>query len=125
MRVLAEIRWCETHKQSTDSDETCYGFFDRRVNPCVVVDAQVTRKDECPDCDGDKVVPADCGCGGDWDGRNHVCDPGDTEQPCPSCSVEPKQTEQNIERAADIIRRSTVRTSDLISIGGGRMGIRE
>ena len=44
MRVLAEIKWCETHKQSTDSDETCYGFFDRRVNPCVVVDVQVTRK---------------------------------------------------------------------------------
>ena len=28
-------------------------------------------------------------------------------------------------RAADIIRRNTARTSDLISIGGGRMGIRE
>ena len=33
--------------------------------------------------------------------------------------------EHRLERAADIIRRSTVRTNDLISIGGGRMGIRE
>ena len=48
MRVLAQIQWCETHKQSTDSDKTCYGFFDRRVNPCVVVDAQVTRKADEP-----------------------------------------------------------------------------
>ena len=93
MRVLAEIRWCETHKQSTDSDETCYGFFDRRVNPCVVVDAQVTHTtagstprpyNQCPDCDGTGEAVAEWG-----EEFQSVM------EPCPTCSVEPKQTEQN------------------------------
>ena len=68
---------------------------------------------------------------------NSVCTKCGEYVPCPSCSVEPKQTEQNmrgqhddhperrLERAADIIRRNTVRTSDLISIGEGRYGVAE
>ena len=75
MRWLAEIQWCETHKQSTDSDKTCYGFFDRRVNPCVVVDAQVTER--CADCNGSEIILTKRD-----DGKP------DDRKPCPSCSEE-------------------------------------
>ena len=128
-------------------------------------------KQPCPDCDGTRKRAVAAGNdGGIWVKRGN--------EPCPSCSVGPKQTEQNkgqhddhpercpdcdgtgtqakpynrpskttttyasaevdelrpcpscseevrMARAADIIRRSTVRTSDLISIGGGAYGIAE
>ena len=128
MRVLAEIRWCDTHGKSVIvADDPLFCTWGESIWEsalCVVVDAQVTRTTadptprpykQCPDCNGAEYICPGCRAG-QCDG--HIV-------PCPSCSVEPKQTEQNIERAADIIRRSTVRTSDLISIGGGRMGIRE
>jgi len=130
MRVLAEIRWCETHGRE-EGWPNCPEKGSKET--CVVVDAQVTRttagstprpyKQPCPDCDGTGYVGPEPGTHG-------------MSADCPSCSVEPKQTEQNkgqhddhpegnIERAADIIRRNTARTSDLISIGGGAYGIAE
>ena len=72
--MLAEIKWCETHKQSTDSDKTCYGFFDRRVNPCVVVDAQVTAKIPSDD-DVFEILADDPGpISGGYRGTNYVGD---------------------------------------------------
>ena len=125
MRVLAQIQWCETHGTNTSGDPDRCRHMDYG-NDCVVLAAEVLAKVEadpsvsesvsegCPDCDGTGEAVAEWG-----EEFQSVM------EPCPSCSVEPKQTEQNIERAADIIRRSTVRTSDLISIGDGRMGTQE
>ena len=115
MRVLAEIRWCETHGRRAQIG----GCTGQRWKGCVVVDAQVTRTTtdptprpykQCPDCDGYGNVDTDTVRG----------TPDDS---CSSCSVGPKQTEQNIERAADIIRRNTTRTRDLVSIGTDENGL--
>ena len=127
MRVLAQIQWCETHGKTTIvADDPAFCVWGESIWEsllCVVVDAQVTRTTtdptprpykQCPDCDGTGEAVAEWG-----EEFQSVM------EPCPTCSVEPKQTEQNIERAADIIRRSTVRTSDLISVGGGAYGIEE
>ena len=43
MRVLAEIRWCETHGRRAQIG----GCTGQRWKGCVVVDAQVTRKESC------------------------------------------------------------------------------
>ena len=54
MRVLAEIRWCETHEQnilSADDPAFCaWGETIWESALCVVVDAQVTER--CADCNG-------------------------------------------------------------------------
>ena len=98
MRVLAEIRWCETHGRE-EGWPNCPEKGSKET--CVVVDAQVTRttagstprpyKQPCPDCDGTGYVGPEPGTHG-------------MSADCPSCSVEPKQTEQNtlvIERSND------------------------
>ena len=44
------------------------------------------EQEPCGDCDGDGIQLVNCGCGGvDWEGGSHVCEPEDSEQPCPSC----------------------------------------
>ena len=58
MRVLAEIRWCETHGKTTIvADDPAFCVWGESIweSPlCVVVDAQVTRKDDesasCDEC---------------------------------------------------------------------------
>ena len=44
MRVLAEIRWCETHGRE-EGWPNCPEKGSKET--CVVVDAQVTRKESC------------------------------------------------------------------------------
>ena len=82
MRVLAEIRWCETHEDFVPSNmEQCRSWLylpNAASTECVVVDAQVAAK--CADCNGTQIVIDK------WqpEGGGEV----DTQVPCPSCSEE-------------------------------------
>ena len=71
MRVLAEIRWCETHGRRAQIG----GCTGQRWKGCVVVDAQVTRTDDdkCGYCGGSGQA------GADSFGSGH---------PCPNCGRE-------------------------------------
>ena len=115
MRVLAQIQWCETHGKTTIvADDPAFCVWGESIWEsllCVVVDAQVIRKDDgCPCCE--RGHDGACSCRAEC--FKAVCpDPTDpTPRPYKQCSdcggkgktitrtsrlcsVEPKQTVPN------------------------------